>query len=431
MPRDLQSHLRQMIAVDTRPRTMIDRFQAGAGRKRTTIRNADVIPLTGALPVKQMMLDKLANAGITIRGVLKQGPLLRSAIKQGTLADCFELSTMTGLALSYPTWLDDYIILPVNLADGTPGVVVNFYESKSNSIVQITTSLEISTSYNNPGDDDIRPELIEKTYGFFRSGVADYYKNNWGNGFEVGIAFGFKVTASRYPSTPGLASAFINTHRTARRIVMILTAAVAKVLIASHAYSGKDGSTAINPWDGPTDVPVTDAILGSASEVAAIYALEPANILPRLPTQIIPAPNPMPPAVPVSPSVTPTPEPVMPDPSPTGTLRLLRDTANAFDGITYEWTCANGTPTILNGDGKDIPAGATSGSGFVAMPPHDLTITLIVAGANPATDHFQVSKVCKLITAPTPPVSPTPTPTTAPIATWDEYADGTMKKRKA
>jgi hypothetical protein len=122
-----------------------------------------------------------------------------------------------------------------------------------------------------------------------------------------------------------------------------------------------------------------------------------------------------------------TPENPMPTTPPTGTLRLLRDSAKPWDGVGYEWTCANGSATILNGDGREIPVGATSGSGSVAMPKNDLTITLIVNSPDPALDPFQVTKVCKLIgDAPTPTPTPTPTPSSSIKLALTLNADGTV-----
>lgn len=291
--KDFEHFLNQLIAVDVRPENQIDFFQqVGSGRKRTTIRKATVIPLAGAsTTIKNLILGTLANAGVTVRGVLKQAPLLRSAIGQGAVGDCYLEAFMVNLALIAPTWLDDYVILPVNLADGTPGCVVHYYERSTNSIVQITTSLEVSTSYNNPHDDDIRPELIEKTYGFFRSGVADYLKLNMGSGTEAGIALGWTSVAARQPAEDP--SKFISSHRSVGRAVMVLTSPSAKTLIYSHAYTGFDGLTLINPWDGSQNTPVTLVTLSNPAEVSAIYALQPSNTLEKLPVVIVPT-NPVP-----------------------------------------------------------------------------------------------------------------------------------------
>jgi hypothetical protein len=94
----------------------------------------------------------------------------------------------------------------------------------------------------------------------------------------------------------------------------------------------------------------------------------------------------------------------MPTEAPTGTLKLFRQSAKAFDGIEYEWTAKNGIPHVLNGEEKEIPIGATSGKGWVAMPNKDLTITLVVTSPDPAHEPFRVSQTCKL--ADLPPVDP-------------------------
>jgi hypothetical protein len=409
----LEKQFKDLLAVDTRPVAARDKFQAAAKRKRTTLRDAKVMsPEAAALAVKKFSLGMPDNAGNTVRGVLKQGPMLRTAIVQGGIGDCYFLAGILGTILVDPLWFDKYVILPVTLADGTAGCLVYFYERKTNSIVEFTTSLEVSTSYNNPHDADIRPEILEKNYAFFRRGVNDFLQLNWGNGTEAGDAFGFKSIAARQSAE--LPSAFIDKHRAAGRFVTIVTSPKAVILVASHAYAALDGRTLINTWDGGSNVAVADSTLQNLSEVAAMYALEPANILPRLPAApapappiIIPTPNPMPQPTPVEPK----PEPEKPMPiqfnllcepprNESGNVVVAKGTV-----VKLTWGTDGDAVRIQNSLwNSDKMHPANGQTMFTATDHNTVTLTATKAGSEPAV--IKVGIVVK-----DAPPAPTPLPT--------------------
>jgi hypothetical protein len=282
----LEEVLVAKLAFDTRPDGHRDQFQAAAGRKRSTIRKVRVVPLAG-YAIRQHTLTTVTGGGVMVRKALKQQPFRRDMVAQGAVGDCWLLGGVVATAVSIdPNFLDD-ILIPVTLPDGSDGVMMQLFEVTTRSIVQITMSLDTSTSYNNPHDDDIRVELLEKGWGFFRSGVADYAKINFGSGVEAFNAFG--MTAKATAKTV----AGINAARAAGQAVTAVTWQETKSLVGRHLYAVLDGDTFINPWDAKLDTPVTPEVL--ASDVAAVYCgWFPATRILQRPAAPTPAPAPAP-----------------------------------------------------------------------------------------------------------------------------------------
>ena len=384
-PHPLETILRSKLAFDTRPDSARNKFQVGAGRKRTTLVGASV---------KSITETNVANAGITTWGVLKQQPMTRAMFKQRNLSDCFLLATCIALTIDDPNWTDN-IILPIDAKN----VIVQYYYG--GMIVQITCTLEVSTSYNNPDDDDVRGELIEKTYGFLRSGIADYTKDNFGTGTEAGMALGW-VPSGAYQSKTNDAPAFIDAARAAGHIVTIITPTTATVLPAQHCECAINGHTLVNPWDGSVDVPVTQATLQNTSEVAVIYSLSKPSppILVRPPVTL---PSPMLIAVPIAPTLT---EPTMPAPTAKIT-KLNRDTAAWWDGIVVNFTATGGAPTVVVSPAPPKPPVTNAATGEITFPmgTADCVVTLTVTAPDGTTAVDQAS--VKFL----PPSIPTPTPT--------------------
>lgn len=304
MSHPLADIINAKIKTDTRAPKLRNLASAGSGRKRTTIVGATVKSITQA---------QVDNAGLTVWGVLKQQPMTRSMFRQGALADCYLLSSAIALTLDNPNWSDD-IILPI---DPRAVIVQYFYKGE---IVQITTTLEVSTSYNNPSDDDVRVELLEKTYGLLRTGISDYQKAAWGNGFEAAQALG-RQTATIATQTP----AGFDGARAAGKGILAITGANATKITARHAVCFLNGTTRIDPWDGSTNVYTPPEVITDRTQIAAAYAITTPTpkILTKPSTPMTPAPVPMPPAVPVTPAPTPEPEkPTMPTLEPTGLITI-------------------------------------------------------------------------------------------------------------
>jgi hypothetical protein len=190
-PDRLERRLNDMIACDTRPAEMRDRFSRRHGKKRTHIKSVRVISaeLAGAaaLPTKQVTQDSVANMGNSTWGTLRGGPLTAEAINQGMLADCYLLIAMYLVARLRPNFFDD-IFVPL---DDKTVVVQWFY---AGYVIQVKTSLLISTDYDHPSNGDIRPELAEKTYCLIKAGVSDYAADNMGLMHSVFYSLGLDAS---------------------------------------------------------------------------------------------------------------------------------------------------------------------------------------------------------------------------------------------
>lgn len=324
-PMGFEQFLNNRLTTDIRPMKERNSFSSRFGRKRTHMHAARVLTIVGAaMLLKKLLLEGMDNAGNTLMAkAIKQGPMLRAAIKQGGLSDCYLLATILGIILVNPNYFDR-IIIPIILPDGTPGVHLYFYESRTNSIVQITMSLLVSTSFNNPNDDDVRPEILEKGYPFFRSGQKDYLKANMGSGTEFGMAVFLQPIAAT--QTRDDRPSFIASHRAAGRVITCLTSNIANSLTRQHCLTGLDAGTLIDPWYGDTDKPVPASVLNDPKEIIVMYAMGFPTTFPLLPAEDptptplpAPTPPPTPPAPPVVPPVVPpvtppAPPSVNPDP---------------------------------------------------------------------------------------------------------------------
>jgi calpain family cysteine protease len=264
-----------LLTKEKRVTELQDRYSAAAGRKRTTIIHAQVLPQAEAtLPVKDITETRPANMGNSVWGMLTKGLLTRAAIYQGNLGDCYLLATILGLLQIDPNFFDD-IFIPCTLPDGTPGVIVQYVFR--GYIVRITTTLEVSTQYNNPNDLDIRVELLEKTYGFLRSGIADIMKDSIGSGVEAGAAFGctYRVLQASERTV-----AIIDAITRAGAFMTFITNPTTKQLVAGHCYTSNRVLFAsivgkmvlINPWFGDKD-DVQDIVALTNGDVGGIYVL--------------------------------------------------------------------------------------------------------------------------------------------------------------
>lgn len=265
----LEQHLNDLIATDTRPPELRDLHQKHTGHKRSTIHSVKIItppePTAGAT-IKAITEGVVANAVSTAWGTPTTGPITSAMIAQGQRSDCYLLASANSIIRFNPTFFDDIIVF---LADGKSAVVQYWH---LNQVVQITCTLEVSTAFNNPGDSDIRIELLEKTYCLLRSGVADYAKEDMGSGTEAFAALG--LTTAVVASSPQALATAIN----AGKPVVILTPPLATMLIASHVYSAYDvpadmqSITARNPWYGAVNCVISIATLANKYEVTACYS---------------------------------------------------------------------------------------------------------------------------------------------------------------
>jgi len=265
---ELAKRLNAMIAADTRPLEMRNRFSRRSGRKRTQIESVRAIPAetAGALPIRKQTQGPVANMGNSAWGSFSTDPLTADAINQGNLADCYLLIAMYLVARLRPNFFDDIF---VKIDDHT-AIVQWFY---AGYIIQVRTSLLISTDYDHPANADVRPELAEKTWCLIRSGISDYAKDNFGLIENVFYALGLDG------SYGALDSAAIIAAMQAGKAVGLQTTPTAtgrnavEDWIAGHAYGviGFDAATKqltlAQPWHAAREIPGVDAATISGGKV--------------------------------------------------------------------------------------------------------------------------------------------------------------------
>jgi len=189
-PLQLAERINEMIRTDTRPEAERQRFSHRTGLKRTHLLEASATPagdLAGALPTKQQTQTTVANMGNSTWGTFSSGPLTADAINQGQLADCYLLIAMYLVARLRPNFFDDIFIK----VDDKTVIVQWFYQGY---ILQIRTSLLISTDYNHPANGDVRPELAEKTWCIIKAAISDYAADNFGLIASVFAALGLDAS---------------------------------------------------------------------------------------------------------------------------------------------------------------------------------------------------------------------------------------------
>jgi hypothetical protein len=268
------------LAKDPRPVVERDQHQKKRGKKRTTIAGVELEPTAGAdLPTKDVDLNNPSDMGRTRWGIMTWGALLREAVLQGQLLDCYLLAAILGIIQVDPLFFDDVF---EQIDDKT--VVVKYVIR--GYVIRIKVTLEVSIEFNNPNDNDIRVELIEKTYGFARRTVESMHAADWGNGTEAGMAWGLTTTKAVQSAerTPAFVDAIHRRDVTPRSgwYVTLLSASSATLIAYSHAYTTDrfkfasllpDNVVLINPWAGAADCVVPVQAIRDPKQFAAIYYL--------------------------------------------------------------------------------------------------------------------------------------------------------------
>ncbi len=251
MPAKLEAHFNGMIAVDTRPLMKRDRYKAINGVKRTNIESVRVISAGDAPPpIKTETQTTIDHAGDTTVGTILTGPIDPAAVNQNVLGDCWLLVAILLILFRDPSYFDDLI---VPIGDGK--VVVQLWSN--GLIIQITTSLVVSTDYDKPVNGDIRVELLEKVYAFFRNGISDYYQLNLGNVVSALAAFGLDVGGTVVAS-----SAIIAAMNAGSVVSLMTTPTAPSPWVQDHFYAVRASDAAgnllmRNPWAGSIDISPT------------------------------------------------------------------------------------------------------------------------------------------------------------------------------
>jgi hypothetical protein len=257
--RALEDHYNALIARDTRPAGLRNRFSVRQGGKRTNILAVRVYDLAAAPPIVPITEPELTDAGPTKMGALTRGPLAPSAIGQdlggGDLADCGPLCTLLGVSYSPQPDLLDRRLFPVN----STTVVFRFWWLSK--VIDVTMSLLVSTRFNNPNDADIRPELFEKGVGFVISGAPAYFEDAYRAPIDAGGALGL-TGAGLLIGIPTITGALAS-----GKIVILCTSANPKPkYIPLHYYLVRklnaDGTATLQqPWYGGQDIIVPQSDL--------------------------------------------------------------------------------------------------------------------------------------------------------------------------
>jgi hypothetical protein len=294
----MESNLSALLKSDTRPASAQDAISRHLGRKRTHMRTAAV----GAAAVLTLLLTAMKNAGVTQLKPLKVGPMKPEAIRQLPGAEdaydkagtCWILSILLGLCYTNPSYLDN-LIVPV---DSKNVILLMLWQGE---VVAIHMSLEVSTSYNNPDDDDVRPEIVLKGTALLRAAnwksttTADLGNNNFGDPAIEAGALGLDVVGAA--ATPAaLATALV----AAGTFIALCTTSSTTAYIRLHCYiilaviAG--GFRAQQPWAGGVDLTIPNTDIGFANFSEFVAVRVPAKL--RLYPALV--------GVPIAPAVTPS-----------------------------------------------------------------------------------------------------------------------------
>lgn len=298
----MQSFLNGLLRSDTRPAAEQNRISRHLGRKRTHMRAAAV----GASAVKDLVISVMKNAGVTHLQPRKVGPMLPPAIHQlrgaqdgeDKAGTCWILVNLLGLCFISPSYVDNLIVT----VDDQNVILLLLWQGQ---IVAIHMTLEVSTAYNNPDDDDVRPEVILKGFSLVRaadwqtSHTADLALNDFG---DPGIAAG--SLGLDFSSLPAALSSIDAALSGKRFIVATTLAAPHDQYIRLHCYALlaklAAGYRAQQPWFGGDDLTIPPDHVTSGGNFAGFISVSaPATL--RLYPALVGVPTP---ASAVTPSAT-------------------------------------------------------------------------------------------------------------------------------
>ena len=187
-------------------------------------------------------------------------------IRQGQLADCWILGSLSAVALERPATIRQTV---ADFGDGTYGVRLgdNFYRVDAD----LPTHSAASSSLTNAGlgrENSLWVAIVEKAYVSYRTGANTYASLGWGNPLDAFRSMGFSSLSNRWASSYDNATAMANhlayqlanDHPTTYSTRVI---AANSPLVSDHVYTvssvNRNAAGAIvsitlrNPWgtDGP------------------------------------------------------------------------------------------------------------------------------------------------------------------------------------